>query len=52
MPTDLALRATKRTAHAIRSSMASMVVTERHLLLNLMDIREMEKVFLLDSAIS
>ncbi len=33
--TDLALRATKMTAQAIGRSMASLVVLERHLWLNL-----------------
>ncbi|CAM4467978.1 unnamed protein product [Leuciscus chuanchicus] len=38
--TDLALRATKQSAAAIGRSMAAMVVTERHLWLNLADIGE------------
>ncbi len=45
--TDLALRATKQTAAAIGRSMAAMVATERHLWVNLADIGEKEKRFLL-----
>ncbi len=50
--TDLALRATKHTARAVRRSMASSVAAERHLWLNLTEIREKKKVFLLDAPIS
>ncbi len=50
--TDLALRATKHTAHAVGCSMAASVAAERHLWLNLTEIREKEKVFLLDAPIS
>ncbi len=50
--TDLALRATKHTAHAVGCSMAASVATERHLWLNLTEIHEKEKVFLLDAPIS
>ncbi len=50
--TDLALRATKHTARAIGRSMAGSVSAERHLWLNLTEIREKEKVFLLDAPIS
>ncbi len=46
--TDLALRATKHTARAVGRSMAGSVAAERHLWLNLTEIREKEKVFLLD----
>ncbi len=45
--TDLALKATKQTAAAIGRSMAAMVATERHLLVNLADIGEKEKRFLI-----
>lgn len=45
--TDLSLRATKETAHAIGPSMAALVATERHLWLNLSDIKEKDKAFLL-----
>ncbi len=48
---DLALRATKHTAHAVGRSMAGSVAAERHLWLNLTEIREKEKVFLLDAPI-
>ncbi len=47
--TDLALRATKHTARAVGRSMAA---AERHLWLNLTEIREKEKVFLMDAPIS
>ncbi len=50
--TDLALRATKQTAAAIGRSMAAMAATERHLWVNLADIREEEKRFLLDAPVS
>ncbi len=50
--TDLALRATKHTARAVGRSMAGSVTAERHLWLNLTEIREKEKVFLLDAPIS
>ncbi len=47
--TDLALRATKHTARAVGRSMAGSVAAERQLWLNLTEIREKEKVFLLDA---
>ncbi len=50
--TDLALRATKHTARAVGRSMVASVATECHLWLNLTEIREKEKVFLLDAPIS
>ncbi len=50
--TDLALRATKHTARAVGRSMAASVAAERHLWLNLTEIREREKVFLMDARIS
>ncbi len=50
--TDLALRATKHTARALGRTMAGSVAAERHLWLNLTEIREKEKVFLLDAPIS
>ncbi len=49
--TDLALKATKQMAAAIGRSMAAMVATERHLLVNLADIGEKEKRFLLDAPV-
>ncbi len=50
--TDLALRATKHTARAVGCSMAGSVAAERHLWRNLTEIREKEKVFLMDAPIS
>ncbi len=47
--TDLALRATKQAATAMGRSMAAMVVTERHLWVNLADLEKKEKGFLLDT---
>ncbi len=48
--TDLALRATKHTARAVGRSMAASVAAERHLWLNLTEIHEKEKVFLMDKS--
>ncbi len=48
--TDLALRAAKHTA--VEGSMAGSVAAERHLWLNLTEIHEKEKVFLLNAPIS
>ncbi len=50
--TDLALRATKHTARAVGRSMAGSVDAERHFWLILTEIREKEKVLLLDAPIS
>ncbi len=50
--TDLALRATKHTTSAVGRSMAGSVAAECHLWLNLTEIREKEKEFLLDAPIS
>ncbi len=50
--TDLALRSTKHTARAVGRSMAGSVAAGRRLWLNLTEIREKEKVFLLDALIS
>ncbi len=50
--TDLALCATKQAATAMGRSMAAMVVTERHLWVNLADIGKKEKGFLLDAPVS
>ncbi len=50
--TDLALRATKHTARAVGRSVAGSVAAECNLWLNLTEIREKEKVFLLDEPIS
>ncbi len=50
--TDLALRATKQAATAMGKSMAAMVVTERHLWVNLADLEKKDKGFLLNAPIS
>ena len=50
--TDLALRATKHTARAVGRSMAGLITVERHLWLNLTDIKEKDKSFLMDAPIS
>ncbi len=50
--TDLALSATKHTARAVGRSMAASLAAEHHLWLNLTEIREREKVFLMDAPIS
>ncbi|XP_048017809.1 uncharacterized protein LOC125249543 [Megalobrama amblycephala] len=50
--TDLSLRATKETAKSIGRSMAALVATERHLWLNLSDIKERDKSVLLDAPVS
>ncbi|KAL0151682.1 hypothetical protein M9458_053083 [Cirrhinus mrigala] len=50
--TDLALRATKQAATAMGRSMAAIVVTERHLWVNLADLGKKEKGFLLDAPVS
>ncbi|KAL0150569.1 hypothetical protein M9458_054162, partial [Cirrhinus mrigala] len=50
--TDLALRATKQAATAMGRNMVAMVVTERHLWVNLVEIRRKERGFLLDSPVS
>ncbi len=47
--TDLALHATKQAATAMGRSIVAMVVTERHLWVNLADIRKKEKVSMLQS---
>ncbi len=46
---DLALRATKETARAIGRSMAALVAAKRHLWLTLSDMKEKERVFLMDA---
>ena len=50
--TDLALRATKVTARSLGLVMSTAVVQERHLWLNLADMREPERTRLLDAPIS
>ncbi len=49
---DLSLRATKETARAIGRSMAALVAAERHLWLTLSDIKDRDRVFLLDAPLS
>ncbi|KAI2653744.1 ORF V: Enzymatic polyprotein [Labeo rohita] len=50
--TDYALRATKVAAQALGKAMSTMVVQERHLWLNLAEMRDAEKVRFLDAPIS
>ncbi len=49
---DLALRITKETARAIGQSMAAVLVAERHLWMTLSNIREEDRVFLLDAPLA
>ncbi len=49
---DLSLRATKETARAIGWSMAALVVAERHLWMTQSDIKDHDRVFLLDAPLS
>lgn len=50
--TDLALRATKATAQAIGSSMASLVVLGQYLWMTLMEIKDVDKVPFLNALVS
>ncbi|MGL5405379.1 MAG: hypothetical protein ACRDAX_01090, partial [Propionibacteriaceae bacterium] len=50
--TDLALRATKANAQAIGRTMANLTVLERHLWLNLTEMKETDKASFLDAPIS
>ncbi|KAI2653488.1 Transposon Ty3-G Gag-Pol polyprotein [Labeo rohita] len=50
--TDYALQATKVTAQALGRAMSTMVVQERHLWLNLAEMRDAEKARFLDAPIS
>lgn len=50
--TDLSLRATKETARAIGRSMAALVATERHLWLNLSEMKDKDRAFLLDAPLA
>ncbi|KAI2644665.1 Transposon Ty3-G Gag-Pol polyprotein [Labeo rohita] len=52
LATDYALRATKVTAQALGRAMSTMVVQERHLWLNLAEMRDAEKARFLDAPIS
>ncbi len=49
---DLALCATKETASAIGRSMAALVAAEMHMWLTMSDIREKDRVFLLDTPLA
>ncbi len=49
--TDLALRATKVTAHAIGLSMSSLIVLERHIWLTMTEVKEADKVPFLDTPV-
>ncbi|KAG1961314.1 hypothetical protein F2P79_005480 [Pimephales promelas] len=49
---DISLRATKETARAVGRSMSALVATERHLWLNLSNMKEKDKAFLLDAPLS
>ncbi len=50
--TDLAIHATKETARAIGWSMAAMVAAERHLWLTMSDIKDKDRVFILDAMLA
>ncbi len=50
--THLSLSATKETARSIGRSMAALVATERHLWLNLSNIKGKDKHFLMDAPLS
>lgn len=50
--TDLSLRATKETARVIGHSVAALVETERHLWLNLSELQDKDRFFLLDAPLS
>ncbi len=50
--TDFALRATKVTARSLGKAMSTMVVQERHLWLNLVEMKDVDKVHFLDAPIS
>ncbi|KAK9961679.1 hypothetical protein ABG768_007088, partial [Culter alburnus] len=52
MATDLALRATKVTARALGQTMSTLVVQERHLWLDLPEMRDVDKAHFLDAPIS
>ncbi len=50
--TDFALRATKVTARSLWKAMSTMVVQERHLWLNLVEMKDVDKAYFLDAPIS
>ncbi|MCI4395880.1 hypothetical protein PGIGA_G00197280 [Pangasianodon gigas] len=49
---DLSLRATKETARVIGRCMAALVAVERHLWLTLSDMKEKDRVFLMDAPLA
>ncbi len=49
---DLALRATKETARAIGRSITALVAAERHLWLTLSNMKEKDRVFLMDAPLA
>ncbi len=49
---DLALRTTKETTRAIGLSMAALVAAEKHQWLTLSDIKEKDRVFVLDAPVA
>ncbi|KAL0175517.1 hypothetical protein M9458_027847, partial [Cirrhinus mrigala] len=51
-PTDYALQATKVTAQALDRAMSTLVAQERHLWLNLAEMKDAEKVRFLDAPVS
>ncbi len=52
LATDFALRASKVTARSLGKAMSTMVVQERHLWLNLAEIKDVDKARFLDAPIS
>ncbi len=50
--TDFALRATKVTPRSLGKAMSTMVVQERHLWLNLVEMKDVDKAHFLDAPIS
>ncbi len=50
--TDFALRVTKGTARSLGKTMSTMVVQERHLWLNLVEMKDVDKAHFLDAPIS
>ncbi len=50
--TDFALRATKVTVRSLGKAMSTMVVQERHLWLNLAEMKDVDKARFLDAPIS
>ncbi|XP_073720453.1 uncharacterized protein [Misgurnus anguillicaudatus] len=50
--TDVSLRAIKETAKAVGRSMGALVATERHLWLNLSELKSSDRAFLLDAPVA